>query len=320
MKSNLFWTRILFLILILTLWAVTSRHKVIAATYEDDQIETNRDMKFDSDLSSSTQENAVLPDSLQHNEYASSTNSEFNSGYIDPNVATDTYQSTTTENISTDQSENSNLLTSQDNLPAFAPTEKFPTDKLLQVNDDGSVTIRGVILASDSVSRLLIKSWGGLWNVIVNINTSIVPQNENDHVFNIESAPIGHFIGVQGYVDTNNPYSINAEYIRDWSMTPAVPNTGTNNSPDSEAAVDNSQNQEQQLFIGTASEIGYNAFTLSNGDGVNYRVNIDSSTIIWSDDRVSINFSDIETGDVVRVSGRLEGTSITPLVVRDTSK
>ncbi len=309
---------VIIIVLVAVTAAVLGIRTVGAQVSYDDALDTKRDQSK-SDRPTN-QNNAVLPDSLLSNSSTESDPDEaFEGGFIDA-----TSESEDAAPKPADLLENgSEAAATEENfndIPALMVGEPTSAPKLLNINDDGTATIRGVILGGDGKNLLAVKSWGGIWNIRVADDTAHAPESEGS--FDIENVPVGHFIGVVGMIAWDAPYTINAAYIRDWSVTPSapdIPNTGIENNAASATSTMQATRSDQQLFVGTANEIGPNSFRLTNGDGVNYSVTVTPLTIIWSDDRRSINFQDISEGDVVRVGGTISGDVIFPLIIRDTA-
>ncbi len=178
-----------------------------------------------------------------------------------------------------------------------------PAGKMvLEIGPEGRTLLRGTV---DSVgtNSLVVKSWGGNWTVNVSSSTKLMPTTD------LSKFQKGDFVGVQGTMDTNAAWTVNANLVRDWTIREQVK---TNEKEVRQMIKD----MKPRNFQGLASAVSSNSFTLTS-DGVAYTVNLTTNAKIFNQKFLAMAFADIKNGDTIRVYGTLLGTTITASVVRD---
>jgi hypothetical protein len=210
-------------------------------------------------------------------------------------------------------------------IPALSASEPTPRPKILEVRDDGSVLMRGFVLANNGVDTIAISGWGGIWTIRSMETTEIAPS-EPGTFGNISNIPVGDFIGIIGEVSETQAFTVNATFIRNWTATGGF-NLQTPGTPDTGIAeqtgdwVDPMTLPRQSFFMGSISDVQDGSFNLRDLGGINYNVLVDTQgAIIWDTDRMAIDYSEFQEGDVVRINGSLEGNTITPMIIRNTSR
>jgi hypothetical protein len=215
----------------------------------------------------------------------------------------DNSSSTNTGTSSTNSNSSSTNQTGTTNSSTIQITSRNPNfpPMILTVDDFGKILIRGTVqsVASDYI---MVRSWGGDWKIEMGSTTQMISKNIN-YVGNNSEISIGDFVGLTGIIDQNAPFAINADFVRDWTKSL---NTTSDNNPN--------------LYTGTVSDLSNNSFILTNENGSAYMVNIDQNTKVLNTRRETINFSEIQLGDSIRINGTTIGNVISATVVRDTSK
>ncbi len=93
-----------------------------------------------------------------------------------------------------------------------APNANMPI--VFNVNGQGKVMMRGIV-NSVSNGTIILKSWGGDWIIRVSPQTKILPGIAKNDITKFKA---GDLAGVQGMVDKNASWTIDANLARDWNM------------------------------------------------------------------------------------------------------
>ena len=193
--------------------------------------------------------------------------------------------------------------------PPTSPASSQPT--VLQVGAKGNVLLRGTI---DSVSSgsVTVKSWGGTWTVSVPSSARVLPSGAA-----LSSFQQGDFVGVQGTVDSNASWTVNATLIRDWTARAAL----TQEIKTNVQAVKQEVQRAAHVIQGTLSNLDATAetFTLTTAAGTAYSVTLDPSAKILGKNWATISLSQATNGDTVRVLGTASSTTVAASVFRDVS-
>ncbi len=94
----------------------------------------------------------------------------------------------------------------------------FPMPMVLQFGSSGNVLMRGTIDAVNTNS-LTVKSWGGDWTVNITGSTRLMPQTS------MAQFAVGDFVGIQGTVDQNSNWTVDATVVKDWAVRQIQNNT-----------------------------------------------------------------------------------------------
>ncbi len=203
-------------------------------------------------------------------------------------------------------------------MPASYPAAgTTPAPMVMDVDSSGTVLMRASVKSIDTNS-IVVDGWGGTWIIRTNAATQVI-SNAPNATGDVSAISVGDFVGVSGSMARDQIYTVDATLVRDWTTspltvvsTPSTTTTTTSTSTTSSATV--------PLYTGTASAIGADSFTLTSLDGTEYTVMTDSNTVFLNTARATIAFSDIESGDSIRINGSLSGSTITAGVVRDISR
>ncbi len=84
----------------------------------------------------------------------------------------------------------------------------YPKPMVVQISPNGNVLLRGTVVSVGSNS-LAIKSWAGDWTINISPSTEFMPNT------NISQFKTGDFIDVQGYVNQNGSWTIDATSVSD---------------------------------------------------------------------------------------------------------
>lgn len=182
---------------------------------------------------------------------------------------------------------------------------------LLQVGPAGKALLRGTI-ASVSSGSITVKSWGGDWTVNVSSSAHLLPQGAD-----LSSFQVGDFVGVQGSVNQDASWTIDATLIRDWTARQALNQEIKSNVQ----AVHETMTSGPRTIQGTLSNLDATAqtFTLTNSTGTEYSVSLASGAKILARNWATLDFSKVSSGDTVRVYGTVANSTISASIFRDIS-
>lgn len=203
--------------------------------------------------------------------------------------------------------------TTSTSTPAVTSAVKGLPAMVLEVNQHGKVLLRGtLVFVSSSSNSLTVKSWGGDWTISVSSSTEILPNGD------ITKFQTGDFVGVQGVVNKDALWSINATVVRDWNAVQAINTERKENKKEAEEIMKTSLPKNWQ---GIASNVNTsnNSLTLTVDNNIAYTVNLISGVKLYSGNWLTIMFSDVKNGDTVRVWGPSSSSTITASVLRDIS-
>ena len=182
---------------------------------------------------------------------------------------------------------------------------------ILQIGPKGAVLLRGTV---DSVSSgsVTVKSWGGDWTVNVPASASVLPQGTA-----LSDMKQGDFVGVQGTVDSTTNFTVDAKLIRDWTERQAVRQEIKSNVQ----AVHATMSAAPRIVQGTLSNLDATAetFTLTNAAGTAYSVSLSSGAKVIGKNFATIQLSQANNGDTVRVYGTVASSTISASIFRDVS-
>lgn len=101
-------------------------------------------------------------------------------------------------------------------VPTPVPMHREDNDhtnnrNVVQIGPEGNALLRGTVSAVGTNS-ITVSSWGGLWTVVLGADTQVMPKSTTTPLGMIKQ---GDFVGVNGKVDTTQPWTINAKVVRD---------------------------------------------------------------------------------------------------------
>lgn len=189
-----------------------------------------------------------------------------------------------------------------------------PAPKMsLEIGPAGRALLRGTLVSVGSGS-IVVKSWGGNWNVNVPQGAEVLPRvtgNSSD----ISSFAVGDQIGVNGTAASDAVWTINARIVRD---STARKTENQNRKEIRNVEKSGRQAGAGKVFEGVASNVASDSFSLA-ARGENYTVHVSSATNVVNRNFLKIGLNSIQNGDKVRVFGSASSTDITAQVVRDAS-
>ena len=193
--------------------------------------------------------------------------------------------------------------------PQTTVTTPVPPMMLL-VGPQGRVLLRGTV-DSVSTTSITVKSWGGDWTVNVPSTAQIMPRGAV-----LTNFHHGDFVGVQGTVSSIGSWTIDASLVRDWAARRALNQEVGQNI--------HSVNQEMRdgtprILQGTLSGLSGETFTLTAANGTAYSVSVAAGARILQKNWLTLNFSQVQNGDSVRVWGSVASSSVTASIFRDIS-
>ena len=184
-----------------------------------------------------------------------------------------------------------------------------PKPMVVQIGPNGNALLRGNI-KTVGTDFLTVTSWGGDW--MVNVSSSdariiIIPKVD------IAQFKAGDFVGVQGSVNKNASFTIDATIVRNWTERKEMQAAKQEIKQMIKA-------QNTRNWQGTASNVNVSARSLTlTINGTAYTVNIAVDAKIVNKKYLTIPLSDIKDGHTVRVWGPSSDTTITASLVRDVS-
>ena len=154
---------------------------------------------------------------------------------------------------------------------------------VVQINPNGGITLRGDITAINTNS-ITVKSWGGSWLVNILPTTNLMPIKD------LSQFKVGDFIGVQGTVNQNSPWTIDAVIFRDWTYKKVQNNNlsisgisgpttlNVNQSGSWTINVNNSQNSNLSYYVVWGDENNYAAPATTNKNGEEPNIYVQTAT------------------------------------------
>ena len=196
-------------------------------------------------------------------------------------------------------------------LVAAAQTTPTTTQPmLLQVNRAGKTLIRGTI-ASVASGTMTLNGWGGTWTINVPTSAEILPTAVNKDITQFK---VGDFVGISGTMSQSANWTIDAAIVRDWTYRQVVNQEQKQNAQTARATI---KSGTPRNYVGTASNVSGNTFTLTTSNGTAYTVNVASGAEIVTRGWATLPFSSITDGNNVRVWGVNASGTITAHIVRD---
>lgn len=101
---------------------------------------------------------------------------------------------------------------------ALPDPDSTPAPMVVDIADDGTVLIRGVV-ESAGTDSITIMTWGGGWTVRTT-SVSTVFSSGNNSGGNMSAISVGDFVGVMGRVNVNEGFTVDADIVRDWTTNP----------------------------------------------------------------------------------------------------
>lgn len=180
---------------------------------------------------------------------------------------------------------------------------KAGTQMILQVGPGGNVLMRGII---DSIATttpedsIIVKTWGGNWNVNVPSTANVMPTSD------LSQFKVGDLIGVLGTINQSKAFTVDARIVKDWSLRKEVQESKDSINP--------------KNWQGTVSNMNAagSTFTLTV-DGTAYTANVVAGAKIVNKNYATITLANISNGDTVRVWATKSDTTLTAYIVRDVS-
>lgn len=186
--------------------------------------------------------------------------------------------------------------------------EKQPM--IIEIGPAGKALLRGTVKAVGANS-LTVKSWGGDWIINIFPNTNVMPKND---------FRVGDFVGVQGSVNRNAAWTIDAKIVRNRTERKEAQ---TNKKDIKEMVKQEKEMVKQEKpknWEGTASNVNVGAKTLTlTAGGVAYSITLTDGVKIVDKKFVTTDFLNIKNGDNIHVWGLLSGTTIPAIAIRNLS-
>lgn len=198
-------------------------------------------------------------------------------------------------------------------------TTVTPAPEVVQVNADGSALIRGTV-ASTGAGSITINSWGGAWTIRTsNGNANVVPAGSGG-ASDMSALSVGDFVGAEGTVATDQPWTMDATVVRDWTTNPIVSVNTAPSGPLPPLTTPPLIKNPSMTVSGVVSNANNGTFTLTNANGNAYTVSTGSNAFMLNSNGDSLNSGDIQNGDAVTVTGVNTGGSVAAVTLSDMSR
>lgn len=197
------------------------------------------------------------------------------------------------------------LALANDNNGNKPESTNHPQPMIVQIGSSGNALLRGNI-KSLGTNSFVLTSWGGDWMINFTSSTNLTPWGDYSQF------KVGDFVGVNGKINTNSSFTVDAKIVRDWEIRKVEQNA-------MKSIKELMKSLLPRNWQGTASNISSNSFTLTI-EGTAYTVNVAATAKIVNNHYGTISLSDIQNGDTVRIYGVFSGNVATAYVVRDTSR
>ena len=199
-------------------------------------------------------------------------------------------------------------------LVAAAQTATVTTTQpmLLQVNRAGKTLLRGTI-ASVASGTMTVNGWGGTWTVNVPTSAEILPAAVNKDITQFKT---GDFVGISGTMSQSASWTIDAAVVRDWTYRQAISQEQKQNAQNARTTMKGGLPRD---YVGTASNVSGDTFTLTASNGTAYTVNVASGAEVVSRGWATLSLANIANGNTVRVWGVNASGTIAAKIVRDTT-
>jgi hypothetical protein len=181
---------------------------------------------------------------------------------------------------------------------------------ILQIGVAGKVLLRGTIV-SVSTNSITVKSWGGDWTINVPTSAQVLPQG-----IALSSFQVGDFIGVQGTINQGANWTIDATLVRDWTARQVMTQEIKQNV---QSVRQEMQANTPRILQGTLSNLTGQSFTLTTSNGTAYSVTVASGAKVLKNNWVTLDLTQVQNGDMVRVWGPVSSSTVSAEVFRDTS-
>ena len=195
-------------------------------------------------------------------------------------------------------------------VAVVAPVAVPVQPMVLHVEANGKVLLRGTIDAV-SASSLTVKSWGGDWTINVPASAEVLPAAAT-----LANFKVGDFVGAQGSVNQSAAWTVDATLVRDWTERKVLNQEIRQNV---QSARQEMQANTPRTLQGTVSNLSGQAFTLTTSSGASYSVLLTADAKILMNNWLTLDFSRVQNGDVVRVWGPVSSSTVSASIFRDTS-
>lgn len=180
---------------------------------------------------------------------------------------------------------------------------KAGTQMILQVGPSGNVLMRGII---DSIATttpedsIIVKTWGGNWNVNVPSTANVIPTSD------LSQFKVGDLVGILGTINQSTAFTVDARIVRDWSLRKEVQELKDSINPKNWQGTVSNMNAASSTFTLTVDDTAYNVTVVAGAKIVNKNY-------------ATITLANISNGDTVRVWATRLDTTLTTYIVRDVS-
>lgn len=104
-------------------------------------------------------------------------------------------------------------------------SDAHPAPLVVEIDATGNTLIRGVV-QTVTTNSLTVQSWGGTWTIRTGSNTSITPANSI--AGDLSAIQIGDFVGATGVMALDQSMTVDASFVRDWTLSPMSAPLSTN--------------------------------------------------------------------------------------------
>ncbi len=181
---------------------------------------------------------------------------------------------------------------------------------VLEIGPNGKTLLRGTVSVVGTNS-LTVKSWGGDWVININSATKLLPNTD------LAQFKSGDFVGVQGNVNQTSAWSIDALLVRNWTEKKEIKQEIQENKGEVKAIIKSLSARNWEGVV--VSDVGSDgSFKLKVGDAT-YDIKMAVGAKVVSKNYLVLAFTEIKSGDKVRVFGPAKDMVITASVIRDVS-
>lgn len=102
--------------------------------------------------------------------------------------------------------------------PPVVPPRRFK-EPILNINPAGHFLARGMVIESVASGSFVGKVWGTTWTVNVLNGPELLFREGKFHKwFDVSQLKVGDEVGVSGFVDRDNPLTVNAQVVRNYTI------------------------------------------------------------------------------------------------------
>ncbi|PIR89128.1 MAG: hypothetical protein COU07_02770 [Candidatus Harrisonbacteria bacterium CG10_big_fil_rev_8_21_14_0_10_40_38] len=177
-------------------------------------------------------------------------------------------------------------------------------------NGEVYAMLRGQVTEVHPTSNsFVLNAFGGKWTVSVSSDTKFIGEG-----FDITKLNSNDLLEIRGVVSTTSDLSIEAKSVKVW--TTVGRDDKKDEKPEKTTPTVQPFGRSYPGTLGTMS-VNEKSFLFTTENGKTYTIQLTDITAILGKNSQKISFGDMNSGDKVRVFGKLEGNTISARIVRD---